>query len=235
MPTTAAPNYLAALLTIRDPIPQNPFPVGSPKQVLWTEATEEILRFLRKQRMEGLAALDTDGAALAELNATTVGITFDAWANRGLLFVFDEHDREHFVGWLAEYAADVQDAYSLIAERAGQGAVLAPVQVKLAERVLHWTEAAEVQLDERRLAAAEKAALASRSVSALIQKRRWKIIQDYRGRHSLDSSKAFARHVGMSVDSIKGIVREDTRRFSPETRAELLTVLGVTRKQWYVP
>lgn len=63
---------------------------------------------------------------------------------------------------------------------------------------------------------------------------RRRLIDKYRRAHDL-SAAAFARRVGISATAIRGIVKDDRKRFSESTRDRLLRAIGVSRELWDGP
>jgi len=86
------------------------------------------------------------------------------------------------------------------------------------------------------IAQEERAAAAvpdvERRASEAVVERRWRAVKKYRDDHELDAV-GFARHVGISDTAVKGIVREDWKRFDRETQGRLLRAIGITREDWY--
>jgi len=68
--------------------------------------------------------------------------------------------------------------------------------------------------------------------SAVIARRR-ALIKQFRLDHEDMTVPDFARHVGMSETAIRGIVKEDRRRYSVARRDKLLEKLCLTKDQWY--
>jgi len=63
---------------------------------------------------------------------------------------------------------------------------------------------------------------------------RRRLIEKYRRDHDLTAA-AFARKVGISDTAIRGIVKDDRKRFSEDTKDRLLSALGVSRERWDGP
>ena len=62
--------------------------------------------------------------------------------------------------------------------------------------------------------------------------RRKTLLRAHRRKHGMTVAD-FARHVGISDATIRGVVQEDRKRFGDQSRLELLQVLGVSIEDWY--
>lgn len=64
------------------------------------------------------------------------------------------------------------------------------------------------------------------------RKRRREILRRYRTAKSLATMPDLARHLGMSVTAIQGIVRDDGTRYGQQTLADFLKKIGVKPGEW---
>jgi ribosome-binding protein aMBF1 (putative translation factor) len=65
-----------------------------------------------------------------------------------------------------------------------------------------------------------------------VPKRRREILKRFRVDRGIGTMQDLARHLGMSLTAIHGIVRDDTTRYSQETRLEFLKKIGVDPEKW---
>jgi DNA-binding transcriptional regulator YiaG len=114
------------------------------------------------------------------------------------------------------------------------------ISQRLRAKALAFTSEARFKLfDQQRSAVGEtvKEVLSKSSSRRDIERRtvhRRRLIEKYR-RDSHLTAPAFARRVGISETAIRGIVKEDRRRFSEGTRERLLQAIGATRELWDGP
>lgn len=70
------------------------------------------------------------------------------------------------------------------------------------------------------------------AIAPQIVRRRRAILADYRQKNDAMTTSDFARHVGISMTAVEGIVREDRKRYSLATRDRLLERLGISIEDW---
>jgi len=68
--------------------------------------------------------------------------------------------------------------------------------------------------------------------NAQTRKRRYAFLKKYRADHNHNSMGDLARHFGLSVTAIQGMVRGDRTRYSEETLAKFLNSIGVSPSEW---
>jgi hypothetical protein len=217
-----------------DPVEGNPYPTEHPAHQVWIGAT-------RKAEME-VIRINSDASSMltpataGEWMPTLVVGKFDAWAGRGVQVVWTDDDLHQYDAWLVGYANGWIDAVSRLMtsdpppfppER-----VLADLRRRLGARVLHWKAEARRYHVEHEDHAGVSAPEAHPRVSREVVERRRRAVRAYCDGHELDAV-GFARNVGISETAVRGIIREDRKRFDHGTQEKLLAVIGMTREEWY--
>jgi hypothetical protein len=65
-----------------------------------------------------------------------------------------------------------------------------------------------------------------------LRRYRYSLIEQKYTARGLDSKRAFCESLGMSVDTVEGIVADDPKKSSPAARQKLLSALGVSEREW---
>ena len=226
-----------------DPVDGNPFPPDNPRHAVWAEATRaaeiEVCELNARSmgRMSTLAAFMEAPLSLYEWLVEPALEKFDIWAKRGIQVVWSDPEVALFDQWLVKGANAWLSEIGLFFERNP-----APFPVEMlrtrarnafAARVQHW------KLETRRYRELQRAASLkveqtpeTATVGPELKQRRRLVLARYRKANDL-TVVGFARKVGISESAIRGIVNEDSTRFSQATQLKLLEVLKVTHGEWY--
>jgi len=223
-----------------DPVDRNPYPPEHQDHRAWLEATRraqaEVCRISSDAfALSGASSSLTPENADGWLPAMAVA-KFDVWAARSLEFVrTDDAVRLYALG-LVDYANgwidSVSEYFASHPPPFPPDRFLADLRSRLGTRVYHWREEALRRLVQHDAHGAAAALQGPTAPSAGVIERRHYLIQKHRNAHGL-SAVGFARKVGISDTVIRGIVREDWKRFNRVTQEKLLRALGMTREDWY--
>jgi len=218
-----------------DPVEGNPYPVEHPAHQVWIDATRQAEMEVIRTNADASSLLTP--ATADEWMPTLVVAKFDVWARRGVRVVWTDNAVDQYDAWLVGYANTwIESISRLVMSRhpplPAADTVLAELRRRLAARVHHWkAEARRYRVRQEAHAAAAKAAMQRPPSDELVARRR-RAVQKYRADHDLDAV-GFARVVGISETALRGIIREDSSRFSRSTQEKLLAAIGMTRAEWY--
>jgi len=99
--------------------------------------------------------------------------------------------------------------------------------------VQHWKAEARRYRAEQESQVATPFEIPS-TVSADVIGRRQKTLAAYRHKNHL-TVQGLAHKAGMSEDAIRGIVKENRKKYAEATRDRLLKTLGISLRDWYEP
>jgi len=225
-----------------DPVEGNPFPPENPRHAVWDEATRAAELEICELKARSLGRLTTFEAFVEApvspyewLVAPMLG-KFDIWARRGVHVIWSDPELAGFDKWLVSAANAFLVETEKFLERTPLPFPTEMLRLRarnaFAERVQYW------KLESRRFRELQRAAAAKAeppekpTVGPGLKERRRLSLARYRKVNDL-TAVGFARKVGISESAIRGIVNEDTTRFSDATRLKLLDALQLTREDWY--
>lgn len=210
----------------RDPVEGNPFPPDDPRHSVWSDATraaeEELRPIMSRIAAEPWVFANDDDGTLA-----IVTLKFWVWAKRGVHVVWSDAAVRHYDDWLVRYANGWLD---ILSADSGE-AVLGRIRFQLAALVEHWKAEARRYRAAQERHAKEPLVLPSKVSAGLMAWRNSAIRQHLHAKHL--TAAGLALKVAISDSAIRGIVREDRKRFAEDTRDRLLKELGITARQWY--
>jgi len=225
-----------------DPVEGNPFPLENPRHKVWSEATRAAEMEIAAVSAQSMARTSNFSEFMKhplspyEWLVAPVLVKFDIWAKRGIQVVWTDPEVLLFDKWLVEFANGWLDELSKFLDRRpppfSRLEVLTQATNALGAKVHQWKLEARRYRELQREWAAKTAAPPSTTVGPEVKKLRQLALTNYRKSHDL-SAAGFARCAGISETAIRGIVNEDKSRFSEATQSKLLSVLGLTRNQWY--
>lgn len=226
-----------------DPVEGNPFRPEDPRHAVWTEATRtaelEIceLNAVSMGRLTTFTAFMEAPIAPYEWLVEPMLKKFDIWAKRGVHVIWSDPDVAYFDQWLVSAAnawlVEIEKFFERIPAPFPVEILKVRAKNAFAARVQHW------KLETRRYRALQVAAAREAgakpemtTVGPEIKERRKLLVSRYRKSHNL-TAVGLGRKVGISDSGIRGIVNEDTTRFSEANQLKLLEILNVTREDWY--
>ena len=75
----------------------------------------------------------------------------------------------------------------------------------------------------------------SESSSDTLRERRYALLDEYQRANGLTTRRELCRELGMSRDTLGGIVRNERKKYGPEKQAQLLDALQVSLEEWNNP
>ena len=235
METPEFPRLAELFKSVGQPRPKNPFPPNSILHQVWSEevrvAEEEDARLIA----DAQAIIDTHH--YLEWQAVFWGKRFDVWAKRDIQFVQSDQQLPGFEksllnladGWIDVIARSFQDA----PPEYFCDVALTNIRSTLVQRVHYWkAEALRYRAEQERKPTTQRERELAAAVTPAIIARRRNAVRKYRTDHDLNA-EGLARRLGMSPTAVRGVVREDRKRFSTETRTRLLMGLAISIEDWY--
>ena len=235
MKTQSSPRLADLFPALGKRRPKNPFPPTSIFHKVWSEtlkvAEEEDARLIADSQAI------IDASHYTEWPAVFWGKRFDVWANWDIHFVQSDQGLVQFEkillaradGWIDVIARSFHDAPAEIAT----DVALTNIRSTLVQRIYYWkAEALRYRAEQERRPTHERAQELAATVTPAVIARRWNTVKKYRTDHDLDA-KGLALRLRMSPEAVRGIVREDRQRYSPETQDRLLMGLGIYKEDWY--
>jgi hypothetical protein len=220
----------ASLASNGDPVAGNPFPRHVPEYAVWEEKTriaEEMVARLNQ------AWLMTGQDAPTRNPYAGMLAKFEIWAERSISVVWSDHAVNVFDDWLVRFANE-----SLRVASEDWRASPHPVEETMARlrnafgaRVQHWKAEARRYRAEQ-IAQVSAPFVPPDTVSATIIARRNAWLKAFRKAKNYTVAD-LARTSGFSETAIRGIVREDHKRFADGTQTAFLAFLGVSLREWY--
>jgi hypothetical protein len=236
-----------SLLSSVDPVNRNPFPETDLRHGAWNEATRvateavhrlnaKVLEQSRERALEGVPGYHKT------MNDLAIG-KFDIWARRGIAVVWDAPMVTVFVRFLFTLAEDWLRLVKAEAEQCERDTgrdffvetLLVGLKVSLIQRLEYWrAEGQKYAAEQTAYFETLKATKQTRDriVTRATIARRERLVRAFRKKNGM-TVPDLARRAGVSETALRGVIKEDRRRFGEGSQEALLGALSISAEDWY--